>query len=169
MIRRVCLSALTTLGLLALLSIGSAAWGSWAAAGSGTGSGSTGTLGSPTNVAASAPINSSTVTVSWTGATLGTGQPASGYIVTRIRDSDSATFAACGSSPSNPVSATGCDDLGVTDGTYHYTAAAVFGSWTALSVASNSVTVVNDASLPTIRVTSVSPTPTATATAIRPP
>ncbi|MEP6760345.1 MAG: Ig-like domain-containing protein, partial [Sporichthyaceae bacterium] len=79
--------------------------------------------------------------------------------MTRVRDSDSATFPACGTSASSPTSALSCNDLGVTDGDYHYTVTAIFGSWTAVSAASSSVTVINNASLPTVTVTSVSPTP----------
>ncbi len=104
-------------------------------------------------------MDSATVAVSWTGATLGTGQPASGYNVLRVRNSDGATFAACGTTPSAPTSGLACNDPSVVDGIYHYTVTALIGSWTAASAAGNDVTVVNDSSPPTISVTSVSPTP----------
>ncbi|MFL4472999.1 beta strand repeat-containing protein [Paeniglutamicibacter sp. MACA_103] len=99
------------------------------------------------------------MTVNWTAAQLGSGQSATGYYATRIRNSDGATFAACGTSVSSPISGLSCSDTGVADGTYHYTVTAMFGSWTARSPSSGNVTVVNDASLPSINVTSIAPAP----------
>ena len=47
----------------------------------------------------------------------------------------------------------------MTDATYRYTVTAVYGSWTSVSTPSPPVSVVNDSSLPTISVASISPTP----------
>ncbi len=146
-------------GATTILAIGIAAFAFWTIGGDGSASAGTGTLIAPTNAAASAPVNSTTVSVSWNGAALGTGQAASGYYVTRIRSSDGASFAACGTSPSVTVPGVSCDDLGVNDGDYHYTVTATYGSWTALSAASASVHVVNDNSLPNVLVSSISPSP----------
>ncbi|QHK18939.1 hypothetical protein GU243_03275 [Pseudarthrobacter psychrotolerans] len=155
-VRRMCLVLVC---VAAALSLGAAAWGYWGNTGGGGSAAATGTLNAPSTVLASAPINSSTVAVNWSGATLATGQTASGYYVTRIRNSDGAPFPACGTSPSVPTPSLSCNDLGVTDGIYHYTVTALFGSWTAVSPPGNSVTVVNDSSLPSINVTSISPAP----------
>ena len=97
--------------------------------------------------------------VSWEAATLGNGQPVDGYYVTRVKDSDGTSSAACGTSDSSPTTSLSCNDLAVADGTYHYTVTAQHGSWTATSVASVSVTVT--AGRPTVTVTSISPTPNA--------
>ena len=146
-------------GVAAAFSLGAVAWAFWGSGGGGGSVAGTGTLNPPGNATATAPMNSATVAVSWAGSALGTGQPAQGYYVLRIRNSDGAPFPACGTSASAPTAAVSCSDLSVTDGTYHYTVTALFGSWTAVSAASNSVTVVNDSSLPSITVTSISPTP----------
>lgn len=156
LVSHVCLLVLS---LAVFLSLSTAAWAFFASTGSGSASAATGTLNAPSGVTASAPQNSSTVTVGWTGARLGTGQSATGYYVLRIRNSDGEAFPACGTSPTSPVTAPPCSDLGVTDGAYHYTVTALFGSWTAVSPPGGSVTVVNDSSLPSISVTSISPTP----------
>ncbi len=154
--RRICL---ILLGTVAAMTLCVSAWAYWTNAGLGSAEGVTATLDPPTGAVASAPIDSTTVSVSWNAALLSTGQPASGYYVIRIRNSDRATFPACGTSPSTPTATVSCDDLSVTDGDYHYSVTAVSGSWTAVGIDSNTVTVVNDSSLPSIRVTSISPTP----------
>ena len=150
---------LVLLGAFCVLSLSVSAWAYWTNTGHGAANGATGTLNAPSNVSAAAPVDSSTVSLSWTGSGLATGQPASGYYVTRIRNSDVAAAPACGTSLSTPTAAVSCSDIGVTDGDYHYTVTAVAGSWTATSNASNSVTVINDSSLPSVTVTSISPTP----------
>ena len=150
---------LILLGAAAAMSLSVSAWSYWTSGGSGGAQGVTATLNPPTNVAASAPLDSSTVSVSWTGALMSTGQAASGYYVIRIRNVDSARLPACGTSPSTTTSAFSCNDLGVTDGAYSYSVTAVSGSWTAVGTASVTVSVVNDSSRPTVAVTSISPTP----------
>jgi hypothetical protein len=126
---------------LAVLATGVVAWAYWTTQGSGNASASVGTLNAPTDVSVPSSASGS-VHVTWTGSTLGDGlTPASGYYVTRIRNSDSSSSNACGTSPSSLLSstATSCDDEGVPDGTYHYTVTAVYHSWTATSAASGDV------------------------------
>ena len=127
------------------------------AAGSGLGGAATATLASPGSVTATATVGSGTVPVSWSVATLSTGQAVSGYYVLRVRTSDQLAFAACGSSATTLVITTSCSDVTVPDGTYRYQVVAVVGSWTAASALGNSVTVVNNASLPTAAVTGAAP------------
>lgn len=129
----------------------------WSESGSGTATISTATLNAPTNVVASTATNTNTVSVSWTGSTLSTGGAVNGYRVYRIRTSDLASFNACGTSSSSFATSASCTDTGVVDGTYHYLVAAIVGSWTATSSSSNSVSVVNDSTLPSISVSTVSP------------
>ncbi|MGW5192832.1 Ig-like domain-containing protein [Kribbella sp. NPDC004138] len=126
------------LGLVALVMTGGGlAWGFWSAAGAGTGSAATGTLAAPTPVTASAPPGGGTVNVAWTASARATG-----YVVTRVLNSDGTTTAACGTTQASPTSATSCDDLSVADGTYHYIVTALSASWTA-SASSTNVTVHN--------------------------
>ena len=150
---------LAVLGAAVVLPLGTAALAFWTAGGDGAAAAATGSLSAPTNVVADAPEDSGTVAVSWDAATLGTGQAAQGYFVTRIHDTDGVTSPACGTSAASPTAALSCDDLSVADGTYHYRVTAVFGSWTAQGLPSASVTVVNDSGRPEVTVTSISPTP----------
>ncbi|GAA1617277.1 MULTISPECIES: hypothetical protein [Kribbella] len=130
---------LLMLGIVLLaLTGGGTAWAFWTAAGTGTGSAATGTLNPPTNVTAVTTPGLGTVQLSWTASA-----QASGYYVTRVRDSDSTTAAACGTSPSQPTTGTSCADAAVADGTYHYTVTAVLVTWTATSAPSANVTVNN--------------------------
>jgi trimeric autotransporter adhesin len=144
---------LVLLGIAATLTAATAAWAYWTATGSGAASAGAGTLGAPASLSASATAGASTVHLTWTGSTLSTGQPATGYYATRVHDGDSATAAACGTSPSAPTSATACDDTGVPDGAYHYVVTAVYRTWTASSGSSNDVTVVADATPPSVTLT----------------
>ena len=77
--------------------------------------------------------------MSWT-ASAGSPTP-TGYFVTRIRTSDSATSAACGTSAGALTTSATCTDLAVPNGTYRYAVTAVYRSWTATSALSNTVTV----------------------------
>ena len=139
-----------------LVALGAAAVAHWSAVGGGLGAASTGSLNAPTNLVAYSP-GGDTVAVSWEAATLGNGQPAAGYYVTRVKDSDGTGEAACGTSGASPTTSLTCNDLAVADGTYHYTVTAQHGSWTATSLASVSVSV--NSEQPTVTVTSISPTP----------
>ncbi len=141
---------LVLLGILAVLAGATAALAYWTAAGSGAAAASTGTLGAPSDASASTTAGSSTVQLAWTGAALSTGQPATGYYATRIRNSDGTTAAACGTSPAAPTGSTGCADQNVPDGTYHYVVTAVYHTWTASSGSSNDVTVVGETTAPAI-------------------
>jgi hypothetical protein len=143
---------LVLLGVAAALAAATAAWAYWTAAGSGAASAGAGTLGAPSGVSASASAGSSTVQLAWTGPTLSTGQPPDGYYATRVRTSDGAQAAACGTSPSALTASTACNDPGVPDGTYRYVVTAVYQTWTAESGQSNAVTVLGDTAAPAITI-----------------
>jgi hypothetical protein len=136
-----------TVGLLAtivaLVSGAAVAWAYWSASGSGSGGATVATFNAPTSVIATTTSGTSTVSLSWSAATLSTGQAAQGYYVTRVKNSDSSTAAACGTSSSSLVTAPSCNDTSVADGSYHYVVTAVYHSWTAVSGSSNNVTVVS--------------------------
>jgi hypothetical protein len=150
-LRRRRVFAATTLAMLAV-TVGALAF--WAAHGSGTATGSVGTLAAPTGVAASA--SGEGTSVSWSGATPPAGT-LDGYYVQRF--SGSTPTPACGSSPTTLLSAgtVSCTDTGdpsgsgVPAGTYTYKVTAVWRSWTARSSASNAVEVAP------VSVTSTSP------------
>ncbi|HVD16304.1 MAG TPA: hypothetical protein VNK73_17885, partial [Actinomycetota bacterium] len=144
---------LVLLGIAAALAAATAAWAYWSAAGAGAAGASAGTLNAPATVTASATTGSGNVHVTWSGATLSTGQTPTGYYATRVRTSDSVTAAACGTSPSALTSATSCDDLAVPAGTYQYVITAVYQTWTAASGTSNTVTVVTDTAAPAVTLT----------------
>jgi hypothetical protein len=155
---RTRLRVVATMGLtVAFLALSRPATAYETTAGGGAGTATTATLTAPANPAATATPNSGTVPVTWTAATLSTGQSVQGYYVVRIRSSDQALAAACGTSTTTLTISTSCSDLTVPDGTYRYQVVAVVGSWTASSVLSGSVTVVNDTSRPSISVTSATP------------
>jgi hypothetical protein len=131
----------------------------WSSAGSGVGSGTTGTLTAPTGV--NVPGNSlSAVAVSWT-ASAGSPTP-DGYYVTRT--TGGSTVAACASSVSALLTGTSCTDSGVPDGTYTYTVIAKYRSWTAAGAPSGGVTVWT----PTKLAVTGQPTTTIAGTAITP-
>jgi hypothetical protein len=122
------------LAFVALVMTGSGvAWGFWSGPGAGTGSAATGTLAAPTPVTASAPPGGGSVGVTWTAS-----NRATGYDVTRVRNSDGTTTTACGTTQTGAS----CTDLNVPDGTYHYVVTAISASWTA-SASSANVTVHN--------------------------
>jgi hypothetical protein len=129
-------------GLLAVvMSMGAtAAWAYWLTSGVGSGVAKTGSLAAPTNPTATYATGASSVSVSWT-ASAGTPAP-TGYFVTRVRTSDSATFAACGTSATSTITAVACTDSAVPDGTYLYRVTALYLSWSATSLPSNTVVVV---------------------------
>ncbi|MFD7156239.1 hypothetical protein ACFV9C_16645 [Kribbella sp. NPDC059898] len=145
--------------VLLVLSGGGVAWAFWTAAGAGTGSATTGTLDSPANVSAVATAGLGTVQLNWAASA-----QATGYYVTRVRNSDSTTAAACGTSPAQPTTGTSCADPGVADGTYHYTVTAVLATWTATSAPSANVTVNNTRPSVTVNQAAGQADPTSAAT-----
>ncbi len=142
--------SVVAIGVLSAFAVGGTAHAYWAGLGTGAATATTASLNPASGVVAASTINSDTVSVSWTAASLSTGHPATGYLVIRTRTSDSATFAACGTSLAAPATGTSCNDLLVPDGTYTYTVTALVGSWTAAGAVSNPVTVVGNAILPSI-------------------
>lgn len=123
----------------------------WTAPGSSSASASVGTLNAPTNPSASATPGTSTVHATWTASAPAAGLSPQGYYVIR-RASGGATSAACGSSASSLVTGTTCSDANIADGAYTYTVVAKYASWTASSIASNSVAVAGDSTAPTVTV-----------------
>ena len=131
--------------IVVLLGVVAGAWAYFTSTGTGSASASVSTLVAPTGVTAS--VSGTAVSVSWTGVTAPTGGAVDGYYVQRFAGSTPAP--ACGSSASNPLPATptSCTDTGnpsgsgVPAGTYTYEVTAVWRSWSAQSVASNSVIV----------------------------
>jgi hypothetical protein len=138
--------------VVAAMAVATAAWAYWTVAGGGPGAASAGTLDAPSGVSASTTAGSSTVQLAWTGSTLSGGQSPTGYYATRVRTGDGATAAACGTSPSALTTSTGCNDLNVPDGTYHYVVTAAYHSWTATSGASDDVTVAGDSAAPAVTI-----------------
>jgi hypothetical protein len=134
---------------LAVLVASAAAWAYWGASGSGTASGSVGSLAAPTEVGASTSGNSSTVSVSWTASEAVSGLTPSGYYVKRYNGATATTAGGTCGTPAEPVNQTSCNDTGVADGTYTYAVVAVYRSWNAESAHSSSVTVVSDNEPPT--------------------
>ena len=125
----------------------------WTAPGSGTASGSVGTLNAPTSVSASSTGGSSTVAVSWTASAPANGLLPTGYYVKRWNGTTPTVAGEPCGSPASPVNQTSCNDTSVADGTYTYTVVAVYHSWTAESTHSSSVTVASDVTPPTSTIT----------------
>lgn len=157
------------LPLVALLAVSSLVWGPgaswayWTASASGVGTAGTGTLLPAAGVTATVAPWSDTVEVSWTAASAPAGgEPADGYHVTRVRESDGATSAACGTSAAAATTRLSCTDLAVPDGSYDYLVTAVHRSWTAVSNVSNTIAVDADLTAPTVAVTGVAPAEVAT-------
>ena len=141
-------AGLILLLLAAFSVVGSSAWAYWTTHGTGTASATTGTLNPPTNVVAGNTPVSTTVHVSWTAPA--TGAAPTGYYVTP--SGGSATSSTCGT-VSSPAAATSCDYTAITTaGAFTYTVTAVVHSWTAISIASNSVTVVTDMTPPAVTI-----------------
>ena len=79
--------------------------------------------------------------VTWDAVTIPSGGKG-GYYVQRFAEDSTTPSAACGSSPSSPLSptTTGCTDSGLVPGTsYQYQVVAVYDSWIAPSAVSNAV------------------------------
>ena len=134
--------------VLAAVGVSLVALAYWAGAGGGSASASVASLGAPTGVTASNTLGTGAVAVSWTGVTVPTGGSVDGYYV--LRYLGATPGAACGTSSSSLTTLTSCNDTSVADGTYTYKVVAVWRTWTATSSASNSVTVVNDTTPPTV-------------------
>jgi hypothetical protein len=143
---------LAVLGVVVLGLFAGVAFAFFSPTGAGSASASVGTLGAPSNVTATATPGSGTVPVSWTASPTNGGVSPQGYYVVRRPAAGGGTVAACGTSPSLLTTATSCNDVSMPDGTYIYTVVAKFRSFTATSANSNSVTVINDNTPPTVTV-----------------
>jgi hypothetical protein len=132
--------------IVAGLVLGAGVFAYFTATGSGSANAGVTSLAAPQNVVAAA--TGGTVDVTWDAVVAPSGGAPDGYYVERFLGSTPSP--ACGSSPASLVSGTTCADLSVANGTYTYKVTAVFNSWSAQSNASNSVTVVNDATAPEV-------------------
>ncbi|MGH9039458.1 MAG: OmpL47-type beta-barrel domain-containing protein [Acidimicrobiia bacterium] len=126
--------------VVAALTVSAVVWALWTASGTGSAGTISTSLGVPGKPTAVATMGSGTVPVSWTGITSPSGNAADvTYYV--VRDGGTA---AC-----NTTGLT-CSDTSVPDGPHTYTVQAKFKSWNSqISLASDSVTVVNDIVPPT--------------------
>ena len=141
MTRRTIMVVLVVLGLapIALAVPATSAWAYVTAGGSGNGTIVVGSLGAPTDVTATPDDGS--VDVTWT-AVSAPGSGTLGYVVARTTVPAGPAVDVCGS-PSEPLATTptSCSDAGVPDGTYTYSVAAVYASWTTSGVPSEPVEV----------------------------
>jgi hypothetical protein len=115
---------------VALLTAPVAALAYWTAHGSGTATGSVGTLAAPS--ISNAKPGAGTVELNWTTVT----PPGPGEVTYYVSRDGGAASGACPSS-SSPSSETSCTDTGVSLGTHHYTVTAVWRSWTATSTSTS--------------------------------
>jgi S-adenosylmethionine hydrolase len=120
-----------------VLAIAACALAFWSAQGSGSASGSVGSLAAPSIT--NATPGAGTVALTWSTVSA----PGSGSVTYYVSRDGGAASAACPSAPS-PTSATSCTDTGVPAGSHSYTVTAVWRSWTATS-ASKSVEVASAA------------------------
>jgi len=129
---------LAGLVLATLATASGLAWAFWSGAGGGVASATAATFSPAGSVTATSQAGTGTVGLSWSAAALSTGAGPDGYYLTRVSDAGGGTAAGCGGTL---VTGTSCTDPSVPDGSYHYLVTAVYRSWTAVSPASNSVSV----------------------------
>lgn len=129
------------------LGTATAGWAYWTAAGTGSASASVGTLNAPTGVTASQPVLSEpTVHLTWDAPTGGVAPD--GYFVERFDGAGAAP--ACSTSDESLITTLVCDDPVTATGPFTYRVTAVFRSWSAQSEASVPISVVLDATPPTV-------------------
>jgi hypothetical protein len=133
MTRRFVKLILASVAVLASVATG---WAYWTGSvGTGTGSGSVGTLAAPTNVAVSPDPSTGTHTVSWDAAAVTPTLSGITYTVERRLAADAEfgpiTGGDCATPPSSGTLE--CDDTVTTSGDYYYRVVAKFRSWTAES------------------------------------
>jgi hypothetical protein len=114
--------------ILAVLGLSAGAFAFWSGQGSGTASGSAGTLAAP--VITSATPGPGTAELSWTAVT----PPGTGTVSYYVSRDGGAPAGSCPTS-SAPDATTSCTDSGVSAGAHEYTVTAVWRSWTARSAA----------------------------------
>jgi hypothetical protein len=114
------------LTVLAVLGLSVGAFAFWSGQGSGTASGSVGTLSAPT--ISTATPGAGTVELNWTTVT----PPGSGEVNYYVSRDGGAPGGSC-PGPSSPSGQTSCTDSEVSAGAHEYTVTAVWRSWTARS------------------------------------
>jgi hypothetical protein len=133
----------TVVAVLAVLVAPSAAGAAWTHSDSGNQTARARTM--PTGATPTASVSNRSVTVSWSGSTIG-GSPVSGYVVKRYNTGG--TLQTIGSGCSGTVSATSCTETGVPPGSWRYSVTPKQGNWlgtessrsTAVTVASPTLT-----------------------------
>ncbi len=161
--RRHCPFAFLSAAGLALFVV-AVAVGIWSTGGAGDATAGVGTLNAPTNVAGNP--SSSTVAVSWTASVPAFGLTPQGYYVTRVSNADSSISPACSSDATHLISGTSCSDTGVATGSYQYVVTAVYATWTAASLASANVVVVDVPPPYVVSLSLADPSPTKTLSAL---
>jgi hypothetical protein len=135
------LLCVTGISLAVALALGRAAPASAAWSGSGSGSGAGAAAVMPTGSAPHGTVSGTSVTVSWSVATLSSGTAVAGYVVSRYNASTGAP-ATVGAGCSGVVTTTSCTELDVTAGSWVYTDKPVEVNWSGgQSADSASVTV----------------------------
>lgn len=116
-------------GLVVASTLGpaSSAFAAWSGQGSGSGAGAATVM--PTGSTPTGTAVGTSVTVSWTAATLADGGPVAGYVLKRY-NSTSGSPATVGASCSGVITATSCTESSVAAGTWVYTDTPVDSNWT---------------------------------------
>ena len=112
-------------GLTLALALVGGATAHWTATGAGSGSGSVATLAAP---ALGGSPGAGTATLTWTAVT----PPGSGSVSYYVQRNGGSPAGNC-PTQAEPTSVLTCADTGLANGTYTYTATAVWHSWTATS------------------------------------
>lgn len=123
------LSTVAATGTMAVLLHPLAAAAQWSASGSGSAAAAATTM--PTGSAPTATAGGSSVRVSWSAVTLGSGAPVGGYVINRynaINGSPTTVGPGC----SGIVTTTTCTELTVPSGTWIYTDTPVEASWSGM-------------------------------------
>lgn len=153
MIRRLALLVAVVTGAL---SLGAGVLAYWTSAGSGSATGSVGTLTAPGQPTRSG--TGATVALSWSASTVTSGGTV-GYHVERSTEPITTWSDACGTTVGSPTTATTCTDSPTSD-TYRYRVTAIFNSWTTVSPVSDPFLVTGgDTTPPTNALSLVSQSP----------
>jgi hypothetical protein len=132
MLRRVAprtLSLIVGISLAATAALGQAvpASAAWSANGSGSGAGAAAVM--PAGTAPHGTVSGTSVTVTWSAATLSSGSAVAGYVISRY-NATTGTQATVGAGCSGVITTTACTEVGVTGGSWVYRDTPVEVNWT---------------------------------------
>ena len=113
--------------VVALVLVGSSA-AAWSGSGSGAGGVGATSMGAGNTPSATAPLLSTSVTVTWSGSSYANGASVQGYIIRRY-NAVTGTAATVGAACSGIRTGTSCTENGVTAGSWKYTVTPAQGSW----------------------------------------